>query len=290
MWGKILSFIADETLKIYQYELKVTALFKDILSTMSFGNFILYGNPLFSVRKSWLDYYDKAIRAYAYYTLLPCIGKIAGDKIVRDPDLYEYFSNFTDYWNIWERIQREPEADGSDLEGIAKTFRDFFSPIVKGFMWLSGTFLTYIRDLWGSGAYAIWDIAKRKKFDIRSIIETVLQRYRGISLKMRTVNVPPEFYYQQRPTLDFDIVSLLSHVKAYMAYRKLLDQDIEAQKNSPLSKNLQAKLTVDNKVIKTIQMHELMKFNFCLTNEEIDKYKGNMSYFELGGVGDENES
>ena len=290
MWGRIVTFFVDETLKIYQYELKVTGLFMDILSTMSFGNFILYGNPLLSIRQSWLQWYDKAIRAYAYYTLLPAIGKIAGDKIVRDPDLYEYFSNFNDYWTVWERIQREPEADGSDLEGIAKTFRDFFSPIVKGFMWLSGTFLTWLRDLSEGGAYAIWNIAKQHKFDIRTIIESVLQSFRGISLRMRTANVPPEFYYQQRPTLDFDIVILLSHVKAYMAYKKLLEQDIEAQKNSPLSKNLKAKIQVDGKTIKTIQMHEYMKFAFCLTNEEIDKYKGNMAYFELGGVGEDNGS
>ena len=284
MWGKILTLFVDETLKIYQYELKVTALFNDILSTMSFGNFILYGNPSLSIRKSWLKWYDKAIRAYAYYTLLPAIGKIAGDKIMRDPDLYEYFSNFFDYWTVWERIQSEPEADGSDLEGIAKTFRDFFSPIVKGFMWVSGTLFTWLRDLADGGAYAIWNIAKQHKFNIRTIIESVLQSYRGISMRMRTANVPPEFYYQQRPTLDFDIIVILSHVKAYMTYKKLLEQDIEAQKDSPLSKGITAQINIDEKKYKMVNLGELMKINFCISKEDIEKYKGKPLDIEVGGV------
>ena len=284
MWGRILGLIADETLKVYQYELKVTALFQDILSTMAFGNFILFANPDLSIRKAWLDYYDKAIKAYSYYILLPCIAKIKGEDIARDPDLNTYFGHFSDYMTIWNRILTEDEYSREDLQGIAKIFSDFFSPICKLFMEATGTLLTFLRDLLNAGAYAIWDIARKKKFDIRSIIETVLQRYRGMSMKMRVVNIPPEFYYQQRPTLDFDIVVLLSHVKSYMTYKKLLEQDIEAAKNSPLHKGITANINIDKKHYKTVNLEELMKIHFCISKEDIEKYKLKPLDIDVGGV------
>jgi len=284
MWGKIISFIADTTLKVYEYELKVTGLFNEILANISFGNFILLNNPSLKIRGSWLQWYDKAIRAYAYYILLPCIAKVYGEEVQKYPLLREYFNNFKDYQIIWNRIQEEDEYSTEDLDGIAKAFRDFFSPIVKTFMEFTGTFFTWARDLLNSGAYAIWDIARKKKFDIRSIIETVLQRYKDISMKMRVVNIPPEFYYQQRPTLDFDIVVLFAHIHAYMAYKKLLEQDIEAELESPLRRGIKAQIEVDGKVIKTIKLDELMKIHFCLTKEELKEKKGNEAYIEVGGV------
>jgi len=284
MWGRILSLIADETLKVYQYELKVTALFNDILSSFSFGNFILFNNPSLKIRQQWLEYYDKAIRAYAYYILLPCIAKTHGEEIQKYPFLREYFSNFKDYMIIWNRILTEDEYDRSDLQGIAKIFSDFFSPICKLTMEATGTLLTFLRDLLNSGAYAIWDIARKKKFDARSIIETVLQRYRGMSMKMRVVNIPPEFYYQQRPTLDFDIVVLFANVHSYIAYKKMLEQDIEAAKNSPLHKGITAQIEIDGKHYKTVNLRELMKIHFCLSKEDIEKYKLKPLDIEVGGV------
>lgn len=283
-WGKIISLIADETLKVYQYELKVTALFQDILSTVAFGNFILFSHPSLKLRQEWVQWYNKVIRAYSYYTLLPAIAKTHGDEIQKYPFLREYFAAFPDYMNIWNRIQREDEYDRSDQEGIAKAFSDFFSPICKLYMGATGTLFTFLRDIANGGAYAIWDIAKKKKFDIRSITETVLQRYRGISMRMRVVNIPPEFYYQQRPTLDFDIVTLFAHINSYMAYKKLIEQDIEAQKNSPLHKSVTAQIEIDGKKYADINLGELMKINFCISKEDIEKLKGKPLDIEVGGV------
>jgi len=284
MWGKIIGLIADTTLKVYQYELKATELFNKILSNISFGNFILLNNPSLSIRQEWLEWYNKAIQAYGYYILLPCIAKVYGDEITKNPILYEYLMGWGDFYTIWNRIQTEDEYDTSNLEGIAKAFRDFFSPIVKGFMEFTGTFSAWARDLLNSAGYAIWDIAKKKKFDTRALIENIIQRYRGIGNKMRVVNIPPEFYYQQRPTLDFDVVILFSHIHAFMTYWKILNQDIQAQKDSPLYKGITADIEIDGEKYKTVKLGELMKINFCISKEDIEKYKGKPLDIEVGGV------
>ena len=282
MWGRIVSFASDMWLKAFQYELKVTGLFQDILSVCAFGNFILQQSEDLKTRYQWLQWYDRAIKAYGYYILLPCIAKVFGDDIERDPNLYNYFYNWNDYRNIRMRILQEGEADGSDLEGIAAAFRDFFSPIVKGFMEFTGTIFTYLRDLLNSAGYAIWDIARKKNFNLASIVQTILQRYREISYRIRTANIPPEFYYQQRPTLDFDVVTLFAHVQAYIAYREILKTDVNAEIASPLAKDLKMKILLGEDLIKQVEHDGNMIFQFCLPKELLDKYKDKDGIMELG--------
>ena len=180
------------------------------------------------------------------------------------------------------RILQEGEADGSDLEGIAAAFRDFFSPIVKGFMEFTGTIFTYLRDLLNSAGYAIWDIARKKNFNLASIVQTILQRYREISYRIRTANIPPEFYYQQRPTLDFDVVTLFAHVQAYIAYREILKTDVNAEIASPLAKDLKMKILLGEDLIKQVEHDGNMIFQFCLPKELLDKYKDKDGIMELG--------
>lgn len=284
-WGELVKLAADVWLKLLEYELKISAVFQDILSITAFGNFILQQSEDLDTRKQWMEWYDKAIKAYGYYILLPCIAKVYGEDIEKSPHLRAYFHNWDDYYKIWLRIQREPEANGEDLEGIAKAFRDFFSPIVKGYMQFTGTISAFLRDLLNSASYALWDIAKRRNFDMVYLINTVIQRYRGIGDRMRTANVPKEFYYQQRPTLDLDIATLLAHVQAYTAYKTLLEADVEAEEQSPLHKDLIAEIYIDGKLYTTVKMQDASKIKFCLPKELIEQMKGKPLDLELGGVG-----
>ena len=281
-WGKIVSLVADAWVSVYKYELKATGLFQDILSVCAFGNFILQQSEDLKTRYQWLQWYDYAIKAYGYYILLPCIAKVFGDDIEKDPNLHAYFYNWQDYKTIRMRILREGEADGEDLEGIADAFRNFFSPIVKGYMEFTGTLFVFLRDLLNSAGYAVWDIAKKQKFNMASIVQTVLQRFKGIGERMRTANIPPEFYYQQRPTLDFDIVTLFAHVQAYIAYREVLKKDVEAEIASPLAKSLKMKILLGNDLIKEVEHDGKMTFNFCLPKDLLDQYKDEDGIMELG--------
>jgi len=282
MWGKIVSAAADAWVSAYKYELKATGLFQDILSVCAFGNFILQQSEDLKTRYQWLEWYDKAIKAYGYYILLPCIAKVFGDDIEKDPNLHAYFYGWTDYKTIRMRILKEGEADGEDLEGIAGAFRDFFSPIVKGYMEFTGTILTFLRDLLNSAGYSVWNLAKKKKFNMSSIVQTVLQRFKGIGERMRTANIPPEFYYQQRPTLDFDIITLFAHVQAYLTYKEVLEKDEEAEISSPLAKSFKMKIYLGNDLIKEVEHDGKMTFNFCLPKDLLDQYKDKDGIMELG--------
>jgi len=283
-WGKIIAELIDVWVRVYQYELKVTGLFQEILSQISFGNFILQNSEDVKTRREWLEWYEKAIKAYGYYCLIPAIAKIWGDKIEEDPNLYKFFYSWGDYVNIRNRILSEGEANGEDLEGIAAAFRDLFSPIVKSFMAFTGNIATFLRDILNSGAAAIWELAKSHKFDARQIVDSVLQRYRDIGNRMRTANIPPEFYYQQRPTFDFDVISLMAHVQAYTAYKAILDKDTQAEAESPISKHLTAIIYIDGKPYATAKMENAGKIKFCLPKSVLDKYKNKPLDVEIGGV------
>lgn len=287
MWGKLIALATDTWIRVYEYELKVTGLFQEILSCCSFGNFILAQSDEFSAREKWLEWYDTAIKAYGYYILLPCVAKVYGDHIERDPNLRSYFHSWNDYNIIYNRILTEDQYSRDDLQGIAKAFADFFSPIVKGFMMVTGTIFTFLRDLINAGAYALWDIARQKKFDVPSIINTVTQRFNGIGQKMRVANIPPEFYYQQRPTLDFDIWVLFANIQSYIAYKQILETDIEAQLNSPLRKDLTAELRVEGELIDVVKLMAENKLRFCLDKEFIQQNRGKKLTVELGGISPE---
>lgn len=281
-WGKIIAMAADTWLQTYEYELKVTDLFMEILSNISFANFILQSSEDLKTMGEWLKWYDKAIKAYSYYLLLPAIAKLGGDQIARDPNLNSYYSNFPDYVNIRNRILQEGEADGEDLEGIAETFRNFFSPIVKGYMEFTGTVFTFLRDLLNAGAYTIWDIARNKNFNVVSVIQTILERYRKISYQIRTANIPPEFYYQQRPTYDFDIVILFAHVESYMAYTAILEKKVAGELSVPLSNELTAKIWLGDKKITEVKLTDLNKIKFCIDKATLDEHIDDEGFIEMG--------
>jgi len=287
MITKILTQLVTKTFyKAYEYELKVTNLFSEILGMFSFGNFIIQFSRDYKIKEQWLKYYKYAIQSYAYYILLPCIFKTHMEEIKRSPSIYQFFSEWGDANKIMKRIEQEPEADGKDLEGIAETFRNFFSPIVKAYMEYTGTFFTFARDLLRGSSYIITNFLREKNYNVIDFIEYINQAFRDYGERMRTVNIPPEFYYQQRPTLDFDIIILFAHIEAYMTYREILLYGIEEKIKASNISGLVASINYEDIIKGEIVIDPYDELKICLPADLVDQLRESILEIEIGKITD----
>lgn len=284
-WARIITLAGEALLKVYEYELKITDLFQELLGTISFGNFILANSDDYQARAEYLKWYKFAIQAYGYYILLPCIFKTQMDTINRYPQLQAFFNEWPDACIIKSRIESEPEMAREDWEGIAKAFLDFFSPIVKGFMLITGTIFTFLRDLINSVGHALLNFLKAQNWNIVSFINYIIDGFRDQCYRMRTVNIPPEFYYQQRPTLDFDIAVLFAHIMSFQTYREILIRDMEQAKKSLALMHILGEVRVNEEKIKEldIKIQELIKF--CIPKELTYGKKATLVELEIGKIG-----
>lgn len=262
--------------------LRITALFQDALSLASFGCFVLLMSDDLQTREEWIKFYEKAIKAYSYYTLLPCIAKVAHEEIERDPILREFFHSWSDYMIVRNKVIEEEETPPDAVETIVTFFTEAFGPIGKFFFEATGSLFSWLRDILGSASHQIWQMVKKKNYDLVYLCDVFIQRYRDIGNRMRIRNLPEEIYYQQRPTLDFDLVTLFSHIHALHVYKILLAEAIQAQVYKPLSKKLKARIFIDGELYKEMPLDEAMKIHFCLPRMIEEQFKGKTLTVEVG--------
>lgn len=291
MITKILTQLITKSFhKAYEYELKLTNLFNEILGIFAFGNFIIQFHRDVEIKVAWLKYYEYAIKSYAYYILLPCIFKTHLEQIKASPTIYQFFSEWPDAQKIMTRIEQEPEANGEDLEGIAEAFRNFFSPIVKAYMEFTGTFFTFARDLLRGGSYIITNFLREKNYNVIDFVEYINQAFRDYGERMRTINIPTEFYYQQRPTLDFDIIILFAHIQAFMTYREILVYGIEEKIKASEIKGLVADINYEDIIKQEIVIDPYDELKVCLPVSLVDQLKESILEIEIGKITEEKET
>jgi len=260
--------------QLHGYLLRVTGLFQEVLSICAFGSFILSYDENLDSRKQFLDFYHKALKAYSYYCLVPCLAKLYGDEIDRTPGLRSFFKEMPLYQRSRAAVLYEDEIDKDIPETIATAFNDIMGPIAHLTWRALGSIFVWLGDYLDGFAAVIYTWAKKRDFNLEVLVNSVIQAYEEKQSKIRIRNIPKDIYLAQRPTLPFDWATLKAHIMTYYAYRAMYDRHRKQRQGGRLPWGVQATITWGDDLVTRKNLETNGRIYFCLLNEKMDEKVG----------------
>jgi len=285
MIAALMMKVLDIGLTIYDYLLKLTGLFCDILGSVSFSLFILCNSEDTETQVNYLSWYDKALKAYAYTVTLPAIWELANDEIQRDPDLQAWFNSWDDYAAV-DAYNRKYEPETPDVWEQIQECGEFLVALVPWY--ITPLKIDMMKDLWkivDATASVLWNRISNLKDSPQRIIDDFTQHYHSVQYSLLEHHYSDKVYLALRPTFPFDWAVLSAHVKAYMNYYRLIEARLFSESNKPLSKSLKVDVYLDDVHVDAVALGASGKVDWTLTKQMLEKYEPYKVVFECGGVG-----
>ena len=217
----VISLLAPELIeRIVKAREDIIFNLQDWISDCLFSGFLCEEADAFDKIHDYMEIMDKFIKAYCFIIPLPILVAYAGEEIMKDEVLLNYFWQFP---SVREHLELQASGVPFSFTGYDEELLDnvarFFPEGDKAFKkWKeeSGSIFDFFNIIWDT-INSFWQALGE---DPMSFVNHVLQEFSQADYPAFLFNIPRELIFVLNPFIEIDWVVIKTAIQCYYAFEK----------------------------------------------------------------------